>query len=131
MHSLTRAAALAALALTLAVGCSGPSEDEPVPTAPVSALALPAPREAPAPAAVLGSPAAAGEVRLEQGPFTDRLTFTGLRLDPKATAVTGHLAITSDVSDLLALEVRAAFYDASGRCWAPAASTTRRRRRPA
>ncbi len=109
------AAALAALALTLAVGCSGPSEDAPVQTPSVSAVALPAPREAPAPAAVLGSPAAAGEVRLEDGPFTDRIKFTGLRLDPKSTAVTGHLAITSDVSDLLVLEVRAAFYDANGR----------------
>ncbi|WP_405020012.1 hypothetical protein OHV05_27290 [Kitasatospora sp. NBC_00070] len=117
MNPVTRAAAaaLAALALTLAVGCSASSDDAPVQTPSVAAVALPAPREAPAPAAVLASPAAAGQVRLEEGPFTDRIKFTGLALAPQATAVTGHLAITSDVSDVLVLEVRAAFYDAAGR----------------
>ncbi|MER5865992.1 hypothetical protein [Kitasatospora sp. NPDC002040] len=117
MNTLTRAAALAALALTLAVGCSGPSDRDsgPVELPSVAAASLPAPREAPAPAPVLARPAAAGEVRLEEGPFTDRVKFSGLALNGKAGAVTGHLAITSDVSDLLALELRAAFYDAGGR----------------
>lgn len=42
------------------------------------------------------------------------MRLTDLRLTDKP-AVTGHLAITSDVSDVLALELRAAYYDSHGR----------------
>ncbi|MEV7547242.1 hypothetical protein [Streptomyces sp. NPDC089915] len=120
MTYLPRAAAavtaVAAL-LALATGCSGaeaPSaagDAAPASAAPVS---LPAPRSAPAPAAVLTPAPAAGEVRTEQGPFTDRVKLTDLKLTG-APAVTGHVAISSDVSDTLALEITAAYYDAQGR----------------
>ncbi|GAB2540247.1 hypothetical protein GCM10027167_51350 [Nocardia heshunensis] len=53
-----------------------------------------------------------GEVRLTPGPFTDRVRLSGTRLE--GATVSGTVAVTSDVSDLLALEVRADFYDVSG-----------------
>ncbi|RKE20477.1 hypothetical protein [Streptomyces sp. TLI_171] len=116
MTSRTRTAcALGALALAAALltGCTG-TGDAPEPDAPsVSPVALPAPRQAPAPAAVLATPVATGEVRVENGPFTDRIRLTGLALTA-TPAVTGHLTVTSDVSDVLALEVHAAYYDAAG-----------------
>lgn len=46
------------------------------------------------------------------GPFDDRYSFGRLRLE--GDAVTGTLRITSDVSDLLELQVLAGFYDARG-----------------
>ncbi|MEU3406851.1 hypothetical protein ABZ766_23335 [Streptomyces sp. NPDC006670] len=116
---LPRAAAAAtavAALLALATGCSGAeapaaAKDAAPAAAPVS---LPAPRSAPAPAAVLTPAPAAGEVRTEQGPFTDRVKLTDLKLTG-TPSVTGHIAISSDVSDTLALEITAAYYDAQGR----------------
>ncbi|MET9695335.1 hypothetical protein ABZY31_00155 [Streptomyces sp. NPDC006529] len=115
------ALAAAAAVLVLASGCAGgPAADgadraggsgEAAGSA--APVAMPAPRGAPAPAAVLARPAAAGEVRVEEGPFTDRVKLTSLKLTGQGS-VTGHLAITSDVSDVLALEVGAAYYDANG-----------------
>ncbi|RSS60434.1 hypothetical protein EF912_10195 [Streptomyces sp. WAC07061] len=78
-------------------------------------MALPAPRSAPSPQAVLSPAPAAGEVRVQQGPFTDRVQLTGLRLSASPSSVTGHIAISSDISDTLALEITAAYYDAEGR----------------
>ena len=54
-----------------------------------------------------------GTVVRAEGPFDDRFTITRLRLRP--TAVTGVLTVTSDVSDLLELQVLAGFYDRRGR----------------
>ncbi|MBA2807794.1 hypothetical protein E0500_010325 [Streptomyces sp. KM273126] len=115
---LTTAAALGALALASLTGCSSSPaakdrEAEPL-AAGTSAAALPPPRSAPSPAATLPAPPKRGEVRIEEGPFTDRVRLTGLSLTG-GSAVSGHLAITSDVSDVLALELRAAYYDAEGR----------------
>ncbi|WP_327280404.1 MULTISPECIES: hypothetical protein [unclassified Streptomyces] len=122
MRHLTRgaAAALAAAALlVLAAGCSGSPDAGGAPGKPAGSavpVAMPAPSGAPAPAAVLAPPAKAGEVRVEQGPFTDRVQLTALALAPAGKpGVTGHLAITSDVSDVLSLDLRAAYYDADGR----------------
>ncbi|WP_371678051.1 hypothetical protein [Streptomyces sp. NBC_01276] len=112
------AAATAAAALfALVTGCSGagaPAAAE-APATAASPVALPAPRSAPSPAAVLTPAPTAGEVRVQQGPFTDRVQLTGLRLTPGTPSVTGHIAIGSDVSDTLALEITAAYYDAEGR----------------
>ncbi|MFG2719619.1 hypothetical protein ACGFW5_15170 [Streptomyces sp. NPDC048416] len=114
-HRAHRAAqaVLAILALGLVTACGGGSGeragDAP---SPVPSVSFAAPGQAAAPAAhqKLGR----GEVRLEQGPFTDRVKVTGGALGA-GSAVTGHLAVTSDVSELIALEVRAAYYDADGR----------------
>ncbi|MFF0434792.1 hypothetical protein ACFYU9_21470 [Streptomyces sp. NPDC004327] len=110
---------LAPAALLALTGCGGPSADagqdkapEPAATA-AAPVTFPAPRTAPPAAPTLAPAPAKGEVRIEQGPFTDRVRLTRLTLPPKP-AVTGHLTITSDVSDVLALELRAAFYDATG-----------------
>lgn len=54
-----------------------------------------------------------GAVATVAGPFDDRFTLS--ELDLGADAVTGRLHITSDVSDLLELQVLAGFYDARGR----------------
>jgi hypothetical protein len=69
------------------------------------------PKTVDAPAASIT--ATPGEVRVTPGPFTDRIQLAGTRLD--GPTVHGTLAITTDVSDVLALEVQAAFYDATGR----------------
>ncbi|MER7463036.1 hypothetical protein [Streptomyces sp. NPDC097981] len=119
-HLSRRAAATLATAafLVLAVGCSagpdGAAAGKPAGSA--APVALPAPSGAPAPAAVLAAPAKAGEVRVEPGPFTDRVQLTALTLTPAGKpGISGHLAITSDVSDVLSLDLRAAYYDADGR----------------
>ncbi|WP_405014718.1 hypothetical protein [Kitasatospora sp. NBC_01539] len=104
--------AAALLAPVLLAGCSG-SPAAPEPPEALPTVSLPAPRQAAAPAAALSAAPRPGEVRLEDGPFTDRVRLTGLKLAADGT-VTGHLAVTSDVSDVLALELRAAYYDAAG-----------------
>lgn len=53
-----------------------------------------------------------GAVVQVAGPFDDRFVMRGLTLD--AGVVTGRLSITSDVSELLELEVQVGFYDAAG-----------------
>jgi hypothetical protein len=55
---------------------------------------------------------APGTVGRVPGPFDDRFDLSRLALGP--TAVTGLLTVTSDVSDLLELQVLAGFYDGSG-----------------
>lgn len=89
------------------VGCSS-TPDAPAPTPAAAPMA--APRSAEPPAAAVS--VAPGEVRLTPGPFTDRVRLSGTRLE--GATVRGTLAITTDVSDVLALEVSAAFYDAGG-----------------
>ncbi|MFF2659977.1 hypothetical protein ACFVUH_21760 [Kitasatospora sp. NPDC058032] len=116
-HRARTAAVLAALALGLLTGCSGGgggADASPASPAAPSTLALPAPKQAAAPAAVLATPAASGEVQVQEGPFTDRVKLTGLTLS-KGSTVGGHLTVTSDISDVLVLEIGAAFYDDGGR----------------
>ncbi|MFF7504669.1 hypothetical protein ACFZBM_35380 [Streptomyces lavendulae] len=122
MTYLPRRAAAAATSVAalfaLVTGCSGAEAPAPAAEARAAAaspVALPAPRSAPSPAAVLTPAPTAGEVRVQQGPFTDRVQLTGLRLTASPSSVTGHVAIGSDVSDTLALEITAAYYDAEGR----------------
>ncbi|GAB0102319.1 hypothetical protein JMUB6875_12860 [Nocardia sp. JMUB6875] len=97
------------MAVLLVVGCSSTSGPATTPTP--AAVSMAAPRTTEAPAAAVS--VAPGEVRLTPGPFTDRVQLGGTRLE--GATVRGTLAITSDVSDVLALEVHAAFYDATGR----------------
>ncbi|WHM38001.1 hypothetical protein [Streptomyces sp. BPTC-684] len=121
MNRSIRLAALALAALALTAACGGSDGDKAdagqrpaqAEQAAAPAVTFPAPSGAPAPAATLAKVPAKGEVRLEQGPFTDRVRITKLALSEKPS-VTGHFAITSDVSDVLALELRAAFYDERG-----------------
>ena len=55
---------------------------------------------------------APGQVLQVQGPFDDRLAFEGLTFEGQAAR--GAVRITSDVSDLLELQVLAGFYDDQG-----------------
>ncbi|MCY7287706.1 MAG: hypothetical protein LH624_05510 [Cryobacterium sp.] len=54
----------------------------------------------------------AGSVAEAPGPFDDRFEFESLSFD--RSAVTGVVRVTSDVSDLLELQVVAGFYGADG-----------------
>ncbi|MFE2959986.1 hypothetical protein [Nocardia tengchongensis] len=102
-------ALIAGLLAVAALGAGCSSAPQSAAPAPVAAPTV-TPRTAEPPAATL--PVSAGEVRLAPGPFTDRVRLSGARLE--GASVRGNLAITSDVSDVLALEVQAAFYDATG-----------------
>lgn len=53
-----------------------------------------------------------GQVLQVQGPFDDRLVLEDLAFD--GTAATGAVRVSSDVSDLLELQVLAGFYDDQG-----------------
>ena len=55
-------------------------------------------------------------MRVEDGPFTDRVRITGLVLVPgDPPVVRGRIVNTVDVSELIVLELQADFYDAAGR----------------
>ena len=80
---------------------------------PAAALTLaPGPTGAPVPTA-LDVPPPPGTVRRVAGPFDDRLALEGTRL--AADGVHTRVTVLSDVSEVLSLELSAAFYDASGR----------------
>lgn len=72
----------------------------------------PASRDVTLPGLDTASPAP-GSVGQVVGPFDDRFTLT--RLAVSDGVVTGRLRVTSDVSELLELEVVAGFYDRDGR----------------
>ena len=55
----------------------------------------------------------AGEVLQAEGPFDDRFVLEYLGFD--GTTVSGAVSVTSDVSELLELEVLAGFYGADGK----------------
>jgi hypothetical protein len=54
-----------------------------------------------------------GTVTVVPGPFDDRFRLSGTSLTGRDVRL--HLAVTSDVSELIDLEVTAAFYGADGR----------------
>ena len=90
-----------------ALSMSGCSADKQAQTGSLTAAAV----SSPVPEAVAPAPAR-GQVVQGAGPFDDRFTLAGLALaDGK---VTGELDITSDVSEILVLEMHVAYYDAAG-----------------
>lgn len=119
--------ALAAALVTAIAGCSSTAATaRPAATAPGTSTfgttsldpgtlvpsVSPAPTRRPVPQ--LAPVPAPGTVRLEQGPFTDRLAVTGLALQG-GSRVVGTVANTVDVSELILLQVQADFYDGAGR----------------
>jgi len=54
-----------------------------------------------------------GVVAVVEGPFDDRFELRGLQL--AGETVTGTVTVTSDVSELIELQVVAGFYDADGK----------------
>ena len=132
MHLIAHAALAVAVAAS-AAGCSSGSSPEaspaaaasgsPVPRAPAPVTSSapsaapqetlsPGPEAAGAPAR-LASPARPGTVSVRPGPFDDRFALRGSRL--RDGVVRTELTVTSDVSELVVLEVQAAYYDARGR----------------
>lgn len=115
---MTRSALLGLLLLAVPVaGCTSSGRDVHLAagtaqTSPGTAQTSPGPT-APAPPGTLASPVPAGTVHLVPGPFDDRFGLVGTRL--AADGVHTRLVVTSDVSDVLALEMTADFYDRAGR----------------
>jgi hypothetical protein len=106
--------ALAAAALATA-GCGGGS-DEVAQTTTARAAGVPAPIVTTPRRAAPRIDASPGSVRVEDGPFTDRVTLAGVRLAPgRRASVTGRLNNAVDVSELIVLELQADFYDEAGR----------------
>lgn len=120
----TTLAAVAALALA---GCSSSSSssepdgasapatvsDSPSPVVMTTFPDLDAPTGEPElPGTADAAPDSPGTVGRIPGPFDDRFDYGRLTFDGQR--VVGSLDITSDVSDLLELQVLAGFYDASG-----------------
>jgi hypothetical protein len=113
------AVVLAALALSACStaapeggGAAAPGAS-PSPVVTTSFPDLPAPTGDPELPGLATAAPAAGTVGRVPGPFDDRFRLAGLRFDGRA--VSGGLDVTSDVSDLLELQVLAGFYDARGR----------------
>ena len=109
----------AAFGVTLLLGAtacsdsSGPSADtSSSPTVQTSFPGLAAPTGEPSLDGLTSASPAPGTVAWVKGTFDDRFTTSGLRFD--GTAVHGTLTITSDVSDILELQVLAGFFDADG-----------------
>ena len=76
---------------------------------------VPGDRPATGPARLRPVPAP-GTVRVQEGPFTDRVRVFGLHLrGGKRPLVSGRMLNVRDVSDLLSLTIRADFYDRRGR----------------
>ena len=85
---------------------------DPATAARTSFPGLPAPTGEPTLPGLESLAPAAGEVAAAPGPFDDRYRFTGLSLAEGEVA--GTVEITTEVSELLELEVLAGFYDADG-----------------
>lgn len=94
-------------------GCgSTASKSEPTPVVSTGFPGLAAPSEPGLPALAAGAPGR-GRVGRIAGPFDDRFRLTAVRFD--GIRVLGRIAVTSDVSDTLELQVLADFYDRSGK----------------
>ncbi len=99
---------LSLLLLPLLLTAAGCSASEPsVQPLPVAAAVSAAVDLAPT-----GPPVVAGRVEQGPGPFDDRFTLAGLALTDGV--VRGELTVTSDVSEVIVLEVHAQFFDRSG-----------------
>ncbi|GAA3533265.1 hypothetical protein [Nocardioides daeguensis] len=111
-------AAALALAGCGGAGNGGPAASSTPSTTPSPVMVtsfpdLPAPTGEPdLPGIATAAPASAGSVGRIPGPFDDRVSLGPLSFDGQR--VVGSLDVTSDVSDLLELQVLAGFYDASG-----------------
>lgn len=109
-------------ALLLAATITGCSDDPPAAQAAVSDVrpavagqtGTPSQRPGPLPPPPLASLSPvppAGTVRQGPGPFDDRFTMTP-QLEP--TGAAADITVTSDVSELIVLELQADFYDGAG-----------------
>jgi hypothetical protein len=101
--------------LIVVTGCAGSDEAVVARSTTVSASSVVGKREE-RPTALVSPAPARGTVRVVDGAFTDRVRLTGTRLRTgDRPAVVARIQGSVDVSELLVLEVRADFYDVSGR----------------
>ncbi|GAB4098571.1 hypothetical protein [Sinomonas halotolerans] len=109
-------ATLALASAALLAGCAAPGQPDTAAPQPVSVqTALPgltAPTGEPGLPSLHEAHPKPGQAIQAAGPFDDRFEIEGLAFDGKD--VKGTIRITSDVSDLLELQVLAGFYDADG-----------------
>lgn len=116
---MSYACPLIALATGLVVlgGCgsteSSAPRSEPTPSVQTSFPDLAAPAGEPGLPALATSARGHGRVSRIAGPFDDRFRLTAMRFD--GTRLSGDIAVTSDVSDILELQVLAGFYDRAGK----------------
>lgn len=113
VHAL--AVALAAVGLVAVTACSDQHDPKQAPAAAVKTTLpglVPASGE-PTLAGLSQQHPAPGTVATVTGPFDDRFDFADLTLN--RSAVSGSIAVTSDVSAILELQIVAGFYDDSGR----------------
>ncbi|MFT3968747.1 MAG: hypothetical protein QM695_00325 [Micropruina sp.] len=121
-RSLARPSALvvaAATLLCLTSACAAPQPSASLPpasTAPASqqvsvSAAAPTSSQSPMPGLQTARPPQ-GQAVLVDGPFNDRFHIDGLAFD--GARVTGTVVVTSDVSEIIDLQVQVGFHDASG-----------------
>lgn len=119
-HTLSSALVVAAAALlSFTSGCAAPqpaASQPPASTAPASERpsapeAAPATSQTPMPGLQTARPTE-GQVVLVDGPFNDRFHIDGLAFD--GARVTGEVVVTSDVSEIIDLQVQVGFHDAKG-----------------
>ena len=101
-----------ALGLTLAACSATATPPDPRTAAVTSFPGLARPTSQPLMATIRDAHPAPGSVTHAAGPFDDRFALTGLRL--VNSTVMGTLTVTSDVSELIDLQVVAGFYNAAG-----------------
>jgi hypothetical protein len=110
------AAAVLGAVVPIALAASSPAHRPGPPdraTAAVTAFpGLVRPTAEPTPAAILRAHPRPGAVLQAEGPFDDRFTLARLAL--RDATVTGTLTVTSDVSEVIDLQVLVGFYDARG-----------------
>ncbi|MEL4356782.1 MULTISPECIES: hypothetical protein [unclassified Luteococcus] len=116
-RSVRTALAIAVLGLGLGLSACG-SDEEPTPPDPSSAVAtslpgLATPTGDPTLASMEGLAPKPGSVVQAKGPFDNRFTLSKLKLADGN--LTGAVTVTSDVSELLELQVLAGFHDADGK----------------
>ena len=116
-HNLTSTLVVTVALLGLTSACAAPQPSEaPVSPAPVSEPAS-APqttatsRQTPMPGLQTARPSE-GQVVLVDGPFNDRFHIDALAFD--GARVSGEVVVTSDVSEIIDLQVQVGFHDAQG-----------------
>lgn len=105
--------ALAALLVLPLAACTAPADPAaPDVAAGAAAVALATPPPGPSAAPSVTPPPEPGTVVILDGPFLDRMRLDLTLADGQ---VRGTVDVTADVSELLALELDVAWYDAAGR----------------
>jgi hypothetical protein len=113
---LLAAGTIAAVTVFALVGSTGMADPEVVAARPAAArTSFPGLKAAvgePDLASIRAARPRSGQVLQAKGPFDDRFVLEGATFD--GSAVAGAVRITSDVSDVLELQVLAGFYDVQG-----------------